>query len=51
MFCIGSVSGGYYGRAEKCGGDLYEILGEGVMSAFAFLCNMLVKVSLQWQRR
>lgn len=51
MFCVGSVGGGYYGRAEKCGGDLYEILGEGVKSVFTFLCNMLVKVSFQRLRR
>lgn len=33
------------------GGYLYEILGVGVMNALVFLCNMLVKVSIQWLRR
>lgn len=47
MFCVGSVSWGYFAE----GGHLYEFLGVGVMSALAFLCNVVVKVSIRWLRR
>lgn len=53
MFYIGSVSGGYYGEAKKCQREatFMSFLGVGLMSALAFLCNMVVKVSIQWLRR
>lgn len=52
MFSIGSVSGGYLQRGLDIpeGGHFYEFLEVGAMSTLAFLCNAVVKVSIQWLR-